>query len=463
MKKAAQEFRVLVVDDEPDYRESLRMILQEKGYDVALAEGGAEALDLLRQSRFNLVLSDLMMQGMNGIQLLQEVRRLWPQTAVIILTGYGTIENAVEAMKIGAWSYFVKGHDPIDLLREVEKVRLHLPGQTAEKIQPAVQSTDVFLQTQNPQFRRMIDLAERAAQSNVSILLLGESGVGKDVFARYIHSCSDRRDGRFVPVNCQAFAGGLLESELFGHEKGSFTGAVERRKGRFEMAHGGTLFLDEVGDVPLGTQVKLLRTLESKTIERLGSSEPLLVDFRLISATNKKPEEEIRAGRIREDFFYRISTITIEIPSLRSRKEDLPLLIDYFMEKSQLDLGKTITGMEAGVREFLLAHHYPGNVRELKNIIERLVVLARDGVILRSDLPDLMEKAPEKAAEKIPEKSDDDTFRQLKEIRREGEADYIQKVLQHCDYKMIEAAKCLGISRRQLFNKISEYGLKTNR
>lgn len=456
MKRTEQVFKVLVVDDEPEYRDVLKLILQEKGYVVALAGSGAEALAILQETPFQLVISDLSMEGMNGIQLLEEVKRQHPQTDVIILTGYGTIENAVEAMKIGAWSYFVKGRDPMDLLKEIENIRNKFPAQKGEKsFQTAGSPSDVFLQSKNPHFRRVIDLAERAAQSTVNILLLGESGVGKEVFAQYIHNCSDRRKEKFVPVNCQSFAGGLLESELFGHEKGSFTGAVERRKGRFEMANGGTLFLDEVGDVPLSTQVKLLRALETKMIERLGSSDSFFVDFRLISATNKKPEEEIRAGRIREDFFYRISTITIGIPSLRSRKEDLPLLIDFFLQKAQTVHGKMVTSMESGVREFLHAHDYPGNVRELKNVIERLVVLSQDGKILLRDLPDLMDTAPEKTV--------GDEIKQLKEVRKEGEAEYILKVLQYCDYKMTESAKYLGISRRQLFNKINEYEIKINR
>ena len=456
MKRTEHVFKVLVVDDEPEYRDVLKLILQEKGYVVALAGGGAEALAILGEAPFQLVISDLSMEGMNGIQLLEEVKRQHPQTNVIILTGYGTIENAVEAMKIGAWSYFVKGRDPMDLLKEIENIRNKISVQTVEKsVKIPENSADILLKSKNPHFRKTIDLAERAAQSNVNILLLGESGVGKEVFARFIHDSSERRNGKFVPVNCQSFAGGLLESELFGHEKGSFTGATERRKGRFETANDGTLFLDEVGDVPLSTQVKLLRALETKMIERLGSSESFFVDFRLISATNKKPEEEIRAGRIREDFFYRISTITIEIPPLRSRKEDLPLLIDFFLVKAQTVHGKTVTGMESGVRQFLLSHHYPGNVRELKNIIERLVVLSQDGMILLADLPDLMDT--------LPEKTDGDEIKQLKEVRKEGEAEYIQKVLQFCDYKMAEAAKYLGISRRQLFNKINEYGIKINR
>lgn len=453
MKKAEMGFKVLVVDDEPEYRDVLKMILTEKGYSVAMASGGAEALAILGQTQFHLVLSDLIMDGMNGIQLLQAIRDRHPDTAVIILTGYGTIENAVEAMKIGASSYFVKGGDPVDLLKEIGNVRKKIFGQLLSKeMKSTGNSPDFFLRTKNDRFRKVLDIAERASQSNVNILILGESGVGKEVFAQYIHDCSERKNGRFIPVNCQSFAGGLLESELFGHEKGSFTGALDRRKGRFETANGGTLFLDEVGDVPLSTQVKLLRALETKKIERLGSSESFFVDFRLISATNKNLAREIREGRMREDFFYRISTITLEIPPLRSRKEDLPLLIDFFLERSQILHGKTVRNIENGVREFLLSYQYPGNVRELKNIIERLVVLSREGSILLSDLPDFVEQAEERIM--------DGEIRQLKEIRKKVEAEYIQKVLQRCDDKMAEAARCLGISRRQLLNKINEYGIK---
>lgn len=453
MKISNQPFRVLVVDDEPDYREVLGLILKDEGCQVETAASGFEALDKIRNASFDLVLTDLMMSGMDGIELLEKIKNEHSAVNVIIITGYGTIENAVAAMKKGACSYFIKGSDPSELIKEINVIR----GQGTELKEPStkiVTTTDsppFMLSTKNGQFKKIFDIAKRASRSNVNILILGESGVGKEIFAQYIHQCSSRAQESFVPVNCQAFADSLLESELFGHEKGAFTGAIEKRKGRFEAAIGGTLFLDEIGDVPLTTQVKLLRVIENKKIERLGSNESIPVDFRLISATNKELAEEISKGNFREDFFYRISTITIEIPPLRSRKEDLPMLIDFFLKKSQKEHHISITNIEPAVEKFLLYYDYPGNIRELKNIIERLVVLSRDGVIFSSDLPEIKTDQGDGARGQII---------QLKEMRKKVESNYIEKVLGTCNHNISEAARVLGISRRQLFNKITEYGIK---
>lgn len=453
MKIKNRSFRVLIVDDESEYREVLGLILKDEGCLIDTAASGFEALNKLREEPFNLVLTDLIMAGMDGIELLEKVKKEHSAVQVIIITGYGTIENAVEAMKKGAYSYFIKGSDPEDLIKEINRIRSRgIGGKEIHNETAATSNLNRFmLSTQNEQFKKVLDIAERASQSNVNILILGESGVGKEIFAQFIHKCSCRAEKPFVPVNCQAFADGLLESELFGHEKGAFTGAIDRRKGRFEASNGGTLFLDEVGDVPLSTQVKLLRVIENKKIERLGSNEVIPVNFRLISATNKDLANEILEGRFRDDFFYRISTISIEIPPLRHRKEDLPALLDFFLEKSQKEHNIKITNIEPGVRKFLLYYDYPGNVRELKNIIERLVVLSRDGVIFYNDLPEIKKDQGDQSQGQIVK---------LKEMRRAVEAKYIEKVLGTCNHNISETARVLGISRRQLFNKITEYGIK---
>lgn len=312
----------------------------------------------------------------------------------------------------------------------------------------------VLLTTRNKVFARSLEIAEKAAKSHVNLLLGGESGVGKEVFARFIHNHSPRAKGPFVPVNCYSFSDGLLESELFGHEKGSFTGAVGSRMGRFEAAHGGTLFLDEVGEISRDTQVKLLRVLESKSIERIGSNQPITLDFRLVSATNTDLEECVAIGGLREDFFYRISTIVIRIPPLRERKEDLESLISFFVHMAEEEHGIRITGMDDEVVHFLTTYDYPGNVRELKSIIERMVVLSDGGRLVKDGLPICTNYRLRGNADQ-----NEAAFRikPLREKRREFEETYIKRVLEHCGGNITEAAKKLQISRRQLSNKVAEY------
>ena len=309
----------------------------------------------------------------------------------------------------------------------------------------------VLLTTKNKAYARSLEIAKKAAKSHVNLLLVGESGVGKEVFARYIHNNSPRAKGPFIPVNCYSFSDGLLESELFGHEKGSFTGAVGSRRGRFEAADGGTLFLDEVGEISRDTQVKLLRVLESKSIERIGSNQSIHLDFRLVSATNTDLEECVALGGLREDFFYRISTIVIRIPTLRERKEDLEALIQFFIIQTEKDHGIKIQGMDDQVFHFLMNYDYPGNVRELKSIIERLVVLSDGGMLTEESLPICtnyrLRQGKEKPFVVIP----------LREKRKEFEEAYIRQVIHYYGGNMEEAAKGLQISRRQLFNKLSAF------
>jgi len=459
-------FKILIVDDEEEYREVLQMILDDEGYNTETASSGEMALEKLNSNDFHLVLTDLRMTNMDGIELLKHIKENYLNLEVILITGYGTIENAVEAMKKGAYTYFIKSHKSEELLAEIEKLKNKMLIKENEINQISKESnSDFMLSTRNFKFQKIIDIAEKAATSDVNILILGESGVGKEVFARHIHECSARKSKAFVPVNCSSFSDNLLESELFGHEKGAFTGATSRRIGRFEAANEGTLFLDEIGDVSLNTQVKLLRTVETKNVQKIGSNRSVKVDFRLIAATNKKLEEEILTGGFREDFFYRISTITIEIPPLRDRKEDIPMLIDFFLLKSQKSMNKDIKTIEGGVTKFLFEYDYPGNVRELKNIIDRLVVLSENGKICSKDLPKVRESQSKdntsiKIDEDILKVNSDGSIKPLKDVRKEVEAEYIEKVLILCDNNISEAARKLCMSRRQLFNKICEYNLK---
>jgi len=451
MKK--DHFKILIVDDEQEYREVLHLILKSKGFKTDMVSGADEAMEALAKNSYQLVLSDLIMKGKSGIELLEEIKETYPEQEVIIFTGYGSVKNAVDAIRKGAFSYFIKSHDPEELLMEINKLmRVEELKQENAILKEQQSPVEFLLTTQSEALRKIIKIAEKAAGSNINILILGESGVGKEVFARYIHQCSKRAHKGFVPVNCHAFSESLLESELFGHEKGAFTGALETRQGRFEAAEDGTLFLDEIGETSLSTQVKLLRSLENKRIERLGSNRIIDVDFRLICATNRNLKEMILQGEFREDLFYRISTIAIEIPPLRKRKEDLPQLIDFFLEKSCADLKKDVARIDDDVMRFLLKYDYPGNVRELKNLIERLVVLSDGGVITKEDMPELSN---------IPIiEGDSGELKTLKEIRAEAEKKHIMKALDHCEDNLTQTAEKLGISRRQLFNKMTEYEMK---
>lgn len=438
--------KILIVDDEIEYANVMKKIIKKKGYEVNVALSGLEAISIIEKDKsYDLVLSDLIMDKMNGVELLENVKIINKDIEVILVTGYGTIENAVDAMKKGAFSYFIKSNPTKDLLNEIQKVKESIDLKSPKK------TRDEFkLTTKSKKFKDIIKIAEKVAISDINILILGESGVGKDVLARYIHNLSNRKDNAFVAVNCCAFSDGLLESELFGHEKGAFTGANERRKGRFELANRGTLFLDEIGDVSLDVQVKLLRTLENGIIERLGSNKQIKSDFRLISATNKNFKDEIEKGSIREDFFYRISTISITIPPLRERKEDLTELIKFFIKKYEYKYNKKINKIDSEIMDFLTTYDYPGNIRELKNIINRMIILSENGKISKECLPNINKN---ENFEKI-------TIKPLKEIRKEFECEYIEKVLIQCGNNISQASKKLDISRRQLTNKIAEYKLR---
>jgi two-component system response regulator HydG len=448
--------RILVVDDEPDYCNVMKVILEANGHMVTCDTSGQAALATLAKKSFDLVITDLMMPEIDGRQLMAEIKERYPGVEVIILTAYGSIENAVDAMREGAYSYVTKGGDPGELLREISKLCEMLDlKQENLFLKAKMNQYDAMLETKSPLFRNVLATAKKAANSDSNILLLGESGVGKEIIACYIHENSPRADKTFMDLNCHAIAATVLESELFGHEKGSFTGAMTRRIGRIETADSGTLFLDEIGDIPLSMQAKLLKAIETKRIYRMGSNEEIEVDFRLVSATNKNLAEEIAAERFREDFYYRISTIVIRIPPLRERKEDLPLLIDYFFKKSQNEMKKTINRIEPEVMDALLSYHYPGNIRELKNIIERIVVLSEDGVIQMDSFPAPMSAAGNGVKSMVPlaeEKS-------LREMRKEAETIYIENILKKYNYDMNKSAEVLGITRRQLLNKITEYGI----
>lgn len=445
-------FKILIVDDEKDYRDTLKILLNSKGYIAGEAASAKEALDIIETEYYPLIISDVMMPGMNGMSFLKKVKEEYGKALeMILVTGYGNVETAVKAMKAGAFGYFIKSHDPEELLIEIEKAKKIINLQNQNNIVKRYAEGKRYLyQSRNPKMKEIIEIINTIAKSNANVLIKGESGVGKEVIAQMIHDRSFRASSAFVAINCQSFADNLLESELFGHEKGAFTGAVERRLGRFEEANGGTLFLDEVGELSLSTQVKLLRVLENRTIARLGSNKPILVDFRLISATNRDIQSSTKSGKFRDDLLYRINTIEIDIPPLRERKEDLEDMIYFFVDMFKNELKKNITDIEDETMNFLMNYDYPGNIRELKNIIERLVVMSEEGVLKKRSSAAQIKKSDAKNFEIKP----------YKEARSEFEIEYLTNVLKQCNNNITRAAELIGISRRQLFNKIIEYNLK---
>lgn len=444
------DFKILIVDDEEEYLEVLSLILSSKGYNTATASSGKEALELLVKEPFDLVLSDLIMDKMTGMELLKKVKLLDIPVKFIMVTGYGSIRNAVEAIKNGAFSYFIKGADPEQLIEEIAKLvkikNIHKKDE--------IEDGEPLLTTINKEMQHVLSILKKVSCTDISILLTGESGVGKEVYAKYIHDHSLRNANPFVPVNCAALSLSILESELFGHEKGAFTGAGVKRIGRFEEADKGTLFLDEIGEINNDIQVKLLRVLESRSIERVGGNERIPVDIRLITATNKNLAVEMQSENFRKDLFYRINAICVEIPPLRQRKEDIFAFFDYFVKKFKSKYQKSISGFDDSIKHFLLNYDFPGNIRELRNIVERLVILSGDGLLKGEDLPDTF--TSESAIT-----SDMSVGNQsLKELRKEVEKKYISLVLETYNSDLTKAAEHLNITKRQLFNKIKEFDIK---
>ncbi len=395
--------RILIVDDETSMQEFLQILLQREGHDTSACGSASEALVALESDDWDLVISDVRMPGMSGLELLDQVRQLAPETTVILITAHGTTESAVEAMKHGAYDYLTKpcSVDEIrlvvgkalekrDLAHENQRLRLQLRDQSAI---PTIVGKTARMQ-------EIFGLVRQVAPTRANILITGESGTGKELIARAIHNLSDRRDAPFVAVNCGAIPENLLESELFGHVKGSFTGASANKPGLFEVANGGTIFLDEIGDMDLLLQVKVLRAIQQRTFQRVGGTNEIRVDVRIVASTNRRLEQEVREGRFREDLFYRLNVIEIGLPPLRERVEDLPQLIHHFMEKFSQELGKDVREVEPEVLPALEAYAFPGNVRELENIVERAVTLARTSRITLECLPATVRRPAEAGPEK---------------------------------------------------------------
>ena len=452
-----QKLSILVIEDGKSQREMLRDFLKDEGYEVLEAENGEKALKKIKENYLDLLLLDYRMPGIDGMKVLEKVKRINPEIDVIMMTAYGTIETAVNAMKAGASDYITK---PIELqellilidriserrilLRENEVLREELRGKGVTTEQIIYESTAMH---------EVINLAGRVANTRTTILIQGESGTGKELLAKLIHTLSPRLEKPMITVNCAALAESLLESELFGHEKGAFTGASRRRIGRFEEADGGTLFLDEIGEIPLSVQVKLLRFLQEREFQRLGGNQTIRSDVRIISATNQDLETKVNEGTFREDLFYRLNVVAITVPPLRERKEDLPPLIDHFLMRFTVENGKEIQGISPEAKDLLLKYDYPGNVREVENIIERAVVITRGSIISASDLPFsknslLVDQTGMKARGT------------LKESIESFEYQMVRQAMKETGNHQTKAANLLGISERMLRYKLKKYGLK---
>jgi DNA-binding NtrC family response regulator len=453
MKKAS----ILIAEDEKAQRELLEGFLKKEGYDVETAANGVEAVQKLGRRLFDVVLLDYKMPGLDGLQTLTEIRRTTPELPVVMMTAFGTVETAVASMKAGALDYLTKPIDLDELLLMLQKVveRSFLIEENRElKIRLQGRYTFDNIVYGSPAMEEVMGLVARVAPSQATVLIRGESGTGKELVANAIHYASPRTDRPFVKVNCAALPDPLLESELFGHEKGAFTGAAQRRIGRFEEADRGTIFLDEIGDLSPGLQVKLLRILQEKEFQRLGSNTTLRIDVRVITATHRDLEELIRKGSFREDLYYRLNVIAIHLPPLRERREEIPLLADFFLKKYARANDKPVTDLSREARALLLRYAYPGNVRELENLIERAVVLCRGEVIMTQDLPfHLREARPEATEAGLKERTLPDSLEAI-------EKEMIVKALQQHQGVQTKAAEALGISERVLRYKIKKYGLR---
>lgn len=440
--------RILIVDDEQAVRESLGSWFHDEGYRVDVAESAKEALAKLAHDNWDVFLLDIRMPGIDGLELQRKIKEAQPDATVIIMTAYASVETAVEGMKQGAYDYIIKPFDPDDLehtiRNAVERKKLVSENQQLRTKIDELNLLHEIVGT-SAATRRLLEQVAMVSASDTTVLIRGESGTGKELIARAIHANSERRYMPIVVVNCGALSEGVLESELFGHEKGAFTGAQYRRKGKFEMADGGTLFLDEIGDIGLKTQVDLLRVLEEKRICRVGGNVDIPVNFRLITATNKNLESMNGEEKFREDLYYRINVFSLTIPPLRERREDIPLLADHFLKKFALGMNRSIAGISSAARQMLIDYDWPGNVRELQNAIERAVLVCKTPKIEPADLPLHVNDA-----DTAP------TGKSLAEIERQ----HIQRTLRESGWNVYRAARLLEIDRVTLYNKIKKYGFK---
>jgi len=444
--------RLLIVDDEKHIREGLEKALRPEGFDVVLAYDGQEALEKLEGNDIDLIISDLKMPRVSGEELIKEIQGLYPNVPIIILTGHGTIENAVEAMRTGAYDFLTKPLN-IDKLSLIVKRALENSSLKRQNVELLKQLEKKYsyenIIGKSAPMKKVFETIELVAPSRANVLIYGESGTGKEMIADAIHHNSPRRDKSYIKVHCAALPETLLESELFGHEKGAFTGAVSRKRGRFELANLGSIFLDEIGEISLQMQVKLLRVIQQREFERVGGEEPIKVDVRIISATNKSLKEEITKGNFREDLYYRLDVVSILVPPLREHRDDIPLMVHKFMEEFEKENNKEIEGITNGALQALMGYRWPGNVRELRNVIESIVVLTKRKTITEEDLPPYILDKDEQSALKVPAGMS----------LAETEKRYILFTLQNAGGNKTKASEILKIGRKTLHRKLAEYGI----
>ncbi len=447
--------KILVVDDEPEIVGLLQGIIAKKGFPVATASNGDVALKKLRRENFHIVFTDMKMPKVNGIELLTWIKEHTPETEVILFTGHATIETAVQAIKMGAYDYIIKPMEMEEVMLMVDRLhKLKMLKDQNRYLQSKISDAYNFdhIIGNNRKMREVFDIIREVAGMPSTVLIRGESGTGKELIAHAIHYSSARKEQPMVSVNCAVLAENLLESELFGHEKGAFTGAIKSKEGRFELANGGTLFLDEIGDISPKLQVKLLRALQEGEFERVGGEKTLKVDVRVIAATNKNLEEAIRSNEFRQDLYYRLNVIPIEIPPLRERVDDIPLLADFFLNKYKLQTGKKVQGITEQAMDILMHYAWPGNVRELENVIERGVVLCKGEFIGADSLSYLTGHDDMESPLKMLED------RSLQEVMDTVEKRLIETVLDQCRGNRSHAARELGLHRSTLMSKLEKYG-----
>ncbi len=441
------QIRILVIDDELIVRESLIGWLKKSGYATVGADGGGKALEMLREEEYDLIFLDIKMPDMDGIEVLGRIKEDYPYSMVVMITAYGSVHTAVEAMKKGANDYLMKPFEPDDLVLLVEKLLqqkkiIEENIILREHVAARVRCEDMI--GASGCMQKLFELIEEVAKVDSPVLLRGETGTGKELIAKAIHSKSGRCYSPFIPINCGAFTETLLESELFGHESGAFSGATRAKKGRIEMAQGGTLFLDEIGEIPLKMQVDLLRVLEEKRFHRVGGTQELSVDFRPICATHRDLAKEIERGTFRQDFYYRLNVIEIEAPPLRERKDDIPVLAQHFLDRFRRETNKPVTGVQKPGMDLLTSYDWPGNVRELENAVERAVVLAKGRYLTKDDFAFLFRSSGHVEPQSL----------------RENEKQHIGRILKLCKWNISKAAGILEVSRITLHNKIKKYGLQ---
>jgi two-component system, NtrC family, response regulator HydG len=454
-----EKLKILVVDDEPGHRIMLRAVLAQEGYTVTEVPDGTDAVRAVGKEAFDLILLDIRMTTMDGIEALTEIRKISPFVPVLIMTAYASVKTAVEALKAGAFDYLTKPLDVEELKLLIEKAleHYHLRAENAvlrERLGDRFNFSRII--GRSAKMKVLLDTLAMVAPSDATVLLMGESGTGKEVVANAIHHNSPRASQPFIKVACAALPEALLESELFGHEKGAFTGAVARREGRFQLAHRGTIFLDEVGEMGPATQTKLLRVLQERAFEPLGSARTVVVDIRVIAATNRDLEADVKEGRFREDLFYRLNVVPLVMPPLRERKEDIPPLADHFLALFREKNRKPIQAISGKAVDLLVRYDWPGNIRELENVIERAVILARDEAIFPADLPPqirMLSEEGEKGGFVLPSGISLDTM----------ERAMIVKTLDETGGNRTRTAEILGINRRTLQNKLKQYALDAPR